>query len=357
MAGDRRLLVYWDAELDGPFRRRLERALGELNIPAHDISQVDHDPDAPAPARLAVVAATAASAPGECDIVVQAGPGEFPKSASALRLETSDIEGGTRRWTAFVDQLRVKLGRASLALAPEDLEVQLNDAARRANEAERALADMERQRNDALRTARHAETSLVAERARAANLEQSVDRLTALSESGAFALSAIPADLRTIVRSARDHAWRARLAAARAAEAASAHPDALNWPKAQASYSGETRNRLPHGYGVIAFRDGARETATYSGAFEDGRRSGHGVATSDGGHSWSGQWSEGEACGLGVLEAPDGRRFEGEVAPDRDGSPKQVGGWTWDAPRPGQQVPHRAVAPALPSPVGRPAGG
>jgi hypothetical protein len=216
---------------------------------------------------------------------------------------------------------------------------------------------MERQRNDALRAAKHAETSLVAERARAANLEQNVERLTALSESGAFALSAIPAGMRTIASSARDHAWRARLAAARAAEAASAHPEALQWPKAQASYSGETRNRMPHGFGVIVFRDGPREIASYAGAFEDGRRSGHGVATSDGGHAWSGQWSEGEACGLGVLETPDGRRFEGEVAPDKDGSPKQVRGWTWDAPRSGQQAPHRAVAPALPSPAGRAAGG
>jgi hypothetical protein len=357
MAGDRRLLVYWDAELDGHFRRRLERALGELNVAAHDISQVDHDPDAPAPVRLALVSATAASAPNELDIVVQAGPGEFQKSAGALRLEIADIENGTRRWTAFVDQLRVKLGRASLALAPEDLEVRLDEAGRRADEAERALADMERQRNDALRTAKQAETSLVAERARAANLEQSVERLTALTEGSAFALSLIPIDLQPVASRARDHAWQARLAAARAAEAANAYPDALIWPKAQASYSGETSNRLPHGHGVILFRDGAREIATYAGAFEDGRRAGHGVATSDGGHAWSGQWADGEACGLGVLETPDGRRFEGEVAADKDGSPKQVRGWMWDGPRPGQQVPHRAVAPALPSPAGRAAGG
>jgi len=357
MAGDRQLLVYWDAELDGHFRRRLERALGELNVAASDISQVDHDPDAPAPVRLALVSATAASVPGDHDIVVLAGPGEFPKAAGALRLEASDIENGTRRWTAFVDQLRAKLGRASLALAPEDLEVRLNETAHRAEEAERALADMERQRNDALRAAKHAETSLVSERARAANLEQSVERLTALSESSAFALSMIPVDLQPIASSGRSHAWRARLAAARAVEAAAEHADALSWPKAHASYSGETRNRLPHGHGVIVFREGAKDIASYAGSFEEGRRSGHGVATSDGGHVWSGQWREGEACGLGVLEAPDGTRFEGEVVPDVAGSPRQVRGWTWDQPRTGQLTPHRAVAPALPSPVGRAAGG
>jgi hypothetical protein len=356
LAGDRTLLVHWDAELDGQFRRRLDRALGELNVTAHDISQVDHDPDAPAPVRLALVSSGSASSPGEFDILVQAGPGEFQKTSHALRLETADIEHETRRWTAFVDRLRVKLGRASLALAPEDLEVRLDAASRRADEAEHALADMERQRNDALRTARHAETSLAAERARMAGLEQNIERLAGLSESGAFALALVPADLRPIVERAREHEWRARLAAARAAEAAQEHPDALTWPKAQANYSGETRNRLPHGHGVIVFRDGSRETARYAGAFEEGRRTGHGFATSDGGHVWSGQWRDGEANGLGVLETPDGRRFEGEVAPDETGAPRQASGWTWDKPRQAQTLEHRPVAPALPPP-GQAAGG
>lgn len=207
-----------------------------------------------------------------------------------------------------------------------------------------------------MRAAKHAETSLVAERARAANLEHAVERLKSVSESGAYALSAIPTDLRPIAESARDHAWQARLAAARAAEAAAKHPDALVWPKAQASYSGETRNRLPLGHGAIVFHDGARAIASYAGAFEDGRRSGHGVGKSDGDHVWSGQWNEGEACGLGVLETPDGRRFVGEVAPHEDGSPKQVRGWTWDKPRVAR-APHQPVAPALPPPAGQAAGG
>ncbi len=310
--------------------------------------------------RIALVSISGSVSHGKSDIVVLAGPGDFPIVSSALRLEASDIEGQTRRWAAFVDQLSRKLGRASLALPPEDLEVRLDEASRRADQAERALAEMERQRNDAIRTAKHAEAHAMAERARIGGLEQTLERLTALSEATAYAIASVPTDLRAAVADAREHAWRARLAASHAAETAEKHPDALTWPKAKATYSGETHNRLPHGYGVIVFRDGADEIARYAGAFEEGRRSGHGVATSDGGHVWTGQWSEGETCGLGLLEAPEGSRFEGEVAAGETGSPRQVRGWTWAPPgappgapasaaKPAQQL-HRTPATALPSP-------
>jgi hypothetical protein len=350
MAGGRQLLLYWDPELDGAFRRRLERALYDLGVNAADASAVDVDPDAPAPVRLALVSARG-SAIANADIAVQAGPGDFPKSGSALRLEARDIEDQTRRWAAFVDRLGGKLGRPGLAVAPEDLEVRLGEASRRAEEAERALADMERQRNDALRTARHAETSLAAERVRAAGLEREAERLRATAESTAFSLSSAPPHLQEVLALARDHAWRARLAAARADEAALAHTDALSFPKAHATYSGETHNRLPHGFGVMTFRDGAAVTAIYRGAFEAGQRSGHGIAASDGGLTWSGEWNSDEAAGLGVLETQDGRRFEGEVTADETGTPKQVRGWTWEAGRRVSADPHRPVAPLLPSPA------
>ena len=356
MAGDRQLLLSWDADLDGAFRRRLERALGALNVNAADAAAVDVDPDAPAPVRLALVSASGGSLQGSADIVVQAGPGEFPKVARALRLETSDIEHQSRRWSAFVDQLRSRLGRASLALAPEDLEVRLDEAARRADEAERGLADMERQRNDALRAARHAETSLVAERVRLSDAEREIRRLSALTESTVFALSSTPADLRDLLAQARDHSWRGRLAAARADEAAATHPDALTFAGARAIYSGETTNKLAHGFGAMTFREGLAVIAIYRGGFEHGRRTGHGVAAS-GGLNWSGQWKDNEACGFGILETPDGRRFEGEVAPDATGAPRQVRGWTWEADKHVATDPHRPVAPLLPSPATQAAGG
>jgi hypothetical protein len=213
---------------------------------------------------------------------------------------------------------------------------------------------MERQRNDALRSARQAQTSLVAERARIAGLEHEAERLRALAESTVFTLSSVPPSLRDTLAEARDHAWRARLVAARADEAAAAHPDALAFPKAAAAYSGETRNRLPHGFGVMTFHEGANVIARYRGAFEEGRRAGHGVATSDGGLLWFGEWRDNEAAGFGVLESPDGRRFEGEVAPDEEGVPKQIRGWAWD---PGEMAMHYPVPPLLPSPAEQTAGG
>src|SRR5262245_12483619 len=92
MAGDRQLLLYWDPELDGAFRRALERALSDLGVRTADASEVDIDPDGQAPVRIALASARGTMGPANADIVVLAGPGEFPKASGALRLETADIE-------------------------------------------------------------------------------------------------------------------------------------------------------------------------------------------------------------------------------------------------------------------------
>jgi hypothetical protein len=386
----RRLLVFWDPELDGAFRRRLERALDELQVAFADATEVDADPDASRPASLAAISAAGRfAAPRDADIVLLAGPGEFPSLPGALRIEANDINERSRRWTAVAEKLGAKLDRpglgkftlaadidavkswalafpadplaqdAAIGLRPDVLHAQLAAERQRAEAAERALADLERERSDAIRQGRHSDQAAGLERGRVTALQREVERLTALSESTVFALSQVRADCRDAVLKARDHAWQARLAAAHAAEAAEAHPDALVWAKAGASYSGETRNKLPHGFGIMTFRDGAKDIATYRGVFSDGMRAGHGVATSDGGHVWSGQFADGEASGFGLLETPDGRRFEGEVRPDPTGAPHRVQGWTWEAQgvsRSSAPV-HSPLTPLLPPPDTRAAGG
>jgi len=353
-----RLLLYWDPEIDSAFRRRLERALGELHVEYADAGMVDPDPDERKLLKVSLVSSRGGFAPPQdSDLIVLAGPGEFSETRDALRLEASDIEYNSRRWTALLDRLSKKLGRGSLVVAPEDLAIKLDEATRRADGAERIRAEFELQKNNAVRTAKQAETALASAQAQVSDLQLEVDRLTALTESTAFSLSHVKDDLRAVVNSAREHAWRARLAATRAAEMVEAHPDALTWPRAQASYAGETRNRMPHGHGVIVFRKGAEEIARYAGAFADGRREGHGIATSQDGMTWTGEMKDDEACGFGILEAPDGRRFEGEVAPDTDGAPCQVRGHQWDAKAAIRlrAEAHRQAPVALPSP--RAAGG
>ncbi len=254
-------------------------------------------------------------------------------------------------WTAFISQLSAKLGKPSLATPTERLELRLDEAVRRAEASERALATMELERNNAVRTAKQAEMQLASMRARVSKLETKSLKLANVNDSTAFSLASAPADLRDCVSQARDHAWRARLAAARAGEMATVHTDALIW-KTNIAYSGETLNGRPHGFGVMIFRKGSDEIARYAGAFEEGRRNGHGVATSDDGMIWTGAWKNDEAFGFGLLETPDGRRFEGEVAPDESGAPTQVRGWVWGTAATTHRVmeTHRAVAPAFPSP-------
>jgi len=380
MTGTRRVFIYWDAEIDGLFRRKLERALATLQVDFADASQVDHDPEAETPVKLAILSPTGHGAPEDADLVVVGGPGGF-YTRNTLRLETNDIDGRTRRWLSILDKLGQKLDRPALSKyaadasvedqhalslafpsdplskdfapnhSPDVLMEKAAAAEARAEAAERAIATAQINEANAIRERKRAEAAAAAERARVAELEREVDRLAALSESTAFAIASVPADLRDVVNKAREQAWRARIATTRATEAAMAHPDALTW-KHGVSYSGETVNRRPHGFGIMVFRKGAQEIARYAGAFADGRRAGHGVATSSDGLVWTGAWKNDEACGCGLLETSDGRRFEGEVAPDETGAPKQVRGWEFGLPAasPRKPSPHHAVTPALPSP-------
>jgi hypothetical protein len=351
MAGERRLHLYWDPELDGAFRRRMERALGDLKVDTADASAVDPDPENPGVTLALVSASGGAALPGHCDIIVQAGPGDFPHHASAHRLTTDDIEANSRRWTRLVEQLRGKLGKASLALAPEDLEVRLDEMSRRADEAERARDMLERERDEALRRSARLENDLVKLRGETTALQAELGQMAAINQMSAFPLASVGAGYQEAVTQAREHAWQARLAAQRAIELAAQHPNALAWGKATL-YSGETKNHRPHGAGVMSFLDRDGEIiASYRGEFAEGRRSGHGVGQSADGMTWSGEWRDDEASGFGMLEAGDGRRYEGEVTPGADGAPVRKGGWLWtpDAPPPAQmKVEPR---PALPAPA------
>lgn len=379
MAGASRVFIFWDADIDGPFRRKLERELGALQIDFADASQVDHDPDAAAPIKLAVLSPASQNAPDNADIIVLGGPGDA-QSRNALRLETNDIQERTKRWITFAEKLGHKLNRPALAKyaadatiehqralslafpsdplskdfapnhSPDVLMEKAAAAEARAEAAERAIATAQINEANAIRERKTADAMAATERARIAELEREVERLSALSETTAFALASVPTDLRGAVTEAREQAWRARIAAARAMETAAHYPDALTW-KSGASYSGETMNRQPHGSGIMIFREGPHEVARYAGKFEDGRRTGHGVGTSDG-LVWTGAWKDDEACGCGLLEATDGHRFEGQVAPDESGAPRQVRGWEWGTASvaPHKASPHRVVTPALPPP-------
>ncbi len=360
MAGASRVFIFWDAEIDGPFRRKLERELGALQVDFADASQVDHDPDAAAPLKLAILSPAGQNTPENADIIVLGGPGDT-SSRNALRLETNDIQERTKRWITFAEKLGHKLNRPALAKyaaeasmeeqralslafssdplsrdfapnhSPDVLMAKAAAAEARAEAAERAIATAQLNEANAIRERKTADTMAATERARIAELEREVERLSALSETTAFALSSVAADLRDAVIEAREQAWRARIAAARAMETAAHYPDALTW-KSGASYSGETLNRQPHGSGIMIFRDGSHEVARYAGAFEEGRRTGHGIGTSDG-LVWTGAWKDDEACGHGLLEASNGHRFEGQVAPDESGAPRQVRGWEWACPQ------------------------
>ncbi len=346
MAGTTRLYLYWDPALDGAFRRQFERALDGLKVNASDGEQVDPDPESPGVAMTLVSAAGGWAAP-KADIVVQAGAGSFPATTHALRLEAADIAAAAPRWQRLVERLRDKLGMASLALAPEDLADRLNAATQRADAAENDLRTAQLNEASAIRERDRLKLDLrTAQETREAQARE-IERLTVLNQSGAFALGQLPENLRAVVADAREHARRAELAAARAIETAGRFADELAWAGG-ASYSGETRNRRPHGPGVMRFT-----RASYRGDFIDGKRSGHGVGVSDDGLVWSGEWRDDEACGRGVLEAPDGRRFEGEVKPDATGAPKAVegNGWTWNVQRAGKdRIVHHPAPLTLPSP-------
>ncbi len=350
MAGGERLYLYWDPAVDGAFRRRLERALGGLKVDTADGDTVDPDPENPGVVMALASAAGGWSRPGRADIIVQAGPGDFPDGTHALRLETSDIEQETARWIRFVEKLRGKLGMQSLALPAEDLAVKLDEASRRAEEAERTRNTAQNNEANAIRERRQMELALTKAQARIAELEATQEQLQKITEGGAYGLALVPEDVREDVIAAREHAWRAQAAAARASEAAAAHPDVIAWGSS-ASYSGEVRNGKPDGLGVMLFRRGNDVDGWYRGAFANGVRAGHGMGMSEDGLVWSGEWKHDEACGLGLLEAADGRRYEGEVTPDANGAPKAGRGWTWYAPSQADSgTTHHAVSKMIAAP-------
>lgn len=348
MSTSERLYLYWDPAVDGVFRRRLERALGGLKVDCADGDVVDPDPDNPG-----VVMALASSAggwalPARADIIVQAGPGAFPAGTNALRLEASDIDGETPRWGRFLEKLRGTLGMASLALPQEDIALKLDEATRRADENAAALATARLGEANAIRERDRLRADLVAARSELDKLKGENGRLTEINAAGAFAIGQAPEDVRPMIAAAREQAARAQLMAARASEAAASYPEGLAWKNA--SYAGETRNGKPHGLGVMVFLKGREQVASYRGAFVDGQRVGLGIGASDDGLVWSGEWKDDEACGAGVLEAPDGRRFEGFVKPDEQNAPRPDRGWTWDA-RPVARVKVHEPAPrTLPAP-------
>lgn len=352
MAGQKRLYLYWDPATDATVRRALEAAFGRMNVDAADGDAVDIDPENPGV--VAVIASSAGgwSPPAKPDIVIQAGQGKFPAMPGAVRLTIDDIQGDTPQWAKLLRQLRAKLGLASLALPPDELEVALNATVQRADEAERNVSAALLNEANAVRENRQLQLDMAKARGRIAQLEQENDRLLNLNQSGRFAIGAVPETLREAVSQAREFARRAELAAAQAAEAAASLPDQIAW--SGALYSGETRNGRPHGYGVMTFTHGKQVAAAYRGAFADGKRAGLGVGIADEGLVWSGQWAANEACGFGILEAPDGRRFEGRVKPDTSGAPKPEQGWTWATPDTTQRrATHHVVAPSLPAPAAK----
>lgn len=310
---------------------------------------VDPDPENPGVLMALAAAAGGWSLPARADIVVQGGPGEFPEHRNALRLEISDIEDETARWVRLVEKLRGKLGMASLALPEEDLAVRLDDAARRADTAEAAVATAQLHEANAIRERDRLQADLIAARKEAERLRSEIARLAQLNEAGAFAIGQAPEDVRPAIAAGRDHAARAQLAAARASEAAANYPGVIAWAGV-ASYSGESRNGKPHGLGVMAFLKGREQVAYYRGEFADGQRAGHGIGGSDDGFVWSGEWKHDEACGAGVLEADDGRRFEGSVKPDANGAPRPDRGWTWNTRPAGRVRVHEPAPKPLPAP-------
>lgn len=350
MAGRKRLYLYWDPAIDAGLRRALEAALGRLNVDAADGDAVDVDPETPGV--VAVVASPEGewSPPARPDIVIQGGAGKFTPAPGAIRLTIHDIRDEGPQWTKLVRQLSTKLGLASLALPADELEIALNATAQRADEAERNMSAALLNEANALRENRQLQLDMAKAHERIAELERENARLANLNQSGRFALGAVPETLRESVSQAREFARRAELAAARAPEAAAAFPDAIAW--SGALYSGETRNGRPHGHGVMTFAHGQSVSAGYRSDFAEGKSAGLGVGVANEGLVWSGQWAADEACGFGILEAPDGRRFEGRVKAGASGAPVAEQGWNWSAPDSARRKPtHHELAPSLPAPA------
>jgi hypothetical protein len=344
------------------FRRDFERALARLLVDAFDVSETDPDPDSPVPARLRVVASSVSGGAGR-----EAGVLTIVTGAAAVstlpRLDAGDIGSASLRWTGFLRRLGDALQRPGLpgfAEAGEDAEalrawalsfpgdplaqdvgvslradVLMQRAARADAERDRlsqALETAERDHDDAVRRTRLAARETARLETENAQLQAEVDRLRAMAEDGAYPLADIDPPLRELAAQARATALRARLIAAEADAVARERSGVRSWTSTGASYDGDTRNDLPDGLGVMWFGRAASRFAGYRGEHRQGQREGVGVGLDSDGNTWSGEWNADQACGLGVLEAADGRRFEGRVKAGPAG-PEGQEGWTWPARR------------------------
>jgi len=147
-----------------------------------------------------------------------------------------------------------------------------------------------------------------------------------------------------------DHPGGRRRFFPRAAETAPALPDVIAW--AGIPYSSETRNGQPHDRGVMTFTRVQSVAAAYHGEFADGKRAGLGAAVTDEAPVSSGQWSADEACGFGILEAPDVWRFKGCVKAVASAAPIAEQGRNWSLPDAIRVTTmHHAVASSLPAPA------
>lgn len=74
------------------------------------------------------------------------------------------------------------------------------------------------------------------------------------------------------------------------------------------SYEGETKNGLPHGFGIWKHKSGSY----YAGDFFEGARQGRGTWRHPDGIKYAGDWQEGEYHGRGSLFLPGGAAYHGE---------------------------------------------
>jgi hypothetical protein len=350
----KRILISWADGVPLAYRSALEHAFDRLQIAYADAADIDDAEERFV--RLGVIERGQA-APGADLTLVAHGPS--PGGLRTLLLTPEDIGTPNTRWLGALTALErlldrpglsafanagddeAELSRWALAHVGDPLALDLNTARtpavlasrlsqerERANEAEAemrrlkiALADADRERSIARK-----ETQAASDARQ--KLEDRIARLEWTLEACAFRVSDAPPAMREAVETGRAHAGLARLAAARARDAARMHGEALAWAKSGALYSGQTRNQSPEGAGEMTFK-GARAPG-YRGEFRDGKRHGHGVGASPEGHVWTGEWRNDVASGFGLLETADGRRFEGQIAATGGANPRVVLGWWWD---------------------------
>ena len=177
------------------------------------------------------------------------------------------------------------------------------------------------------------------------SLKHEVERLRALAESTAFNLSSVPQGFHEILRQ------RARSCLARSPGCGARRRGRCD--ASRCSHLAQGACQLIPAKPAIACR-----TASASMMFREGATTHRQLSRRIRGRSCApvtasapptavssglASGDDNEAAGFGLLETPDGRRFEGEVAPDDAGAPKQIRGWTWDLASPA--TPHHPVAP------------